>query len=181
MRAAGRRGMLRLGLPVAAVVVLLDQLSKWWVLERLLDLPEPVTSASWAPPVTVTSFFDVALVWNFGVSFGMLGEENGLIRWGLVALAAAIILWLLVWLARTGRVWQGAAIGLVIGGAIGNVVDRFRFGAVADFLHFHALGYSFWVFNVADAAITIGVAILLIDGLFGERRAAAAERHGGMP
>lgn len=173
------RGRLSTGLPVAAATLVLDQLSKWWVLERLFALPAPITPASRAAPVEVTSFFDIALVWNFGVSFGFMGGDTALARWGLAALALAIVAWLAHWLSRSARLWQGIAIGLVIGGAIGNVVDRLRFGAVADFLHFHAMGYSFWVFNVADSAITVGVVLLLIDGVFADRRAGVPARHGG--
>jgi signal peptidase II len=173
------RGRLSVGLPVAVATLVLDQLSKWWVLERLFALSEPITPASRAAPVQVTSFFDIALVWNFGVSFGFMGGDSALARWGLAAVAIAIVAWLLHWCSRTQRLWQGLAIGLVIGGAIGNVVDRLRFGAVADFLHFHAMGYSFWVFNVADSAITVGVVLLLIDGLFADRRSGVPARHGG--
>lgn len=173
------RGRLSTGLPVAVLTLVLDQLSKWWVLKRLFELPDPITPASRADPVRVTEFFNVALVWNFGVSFGVMGGDTPLVRWGLAALALAIVIWLTHWLSRSTRLWQGIAIGLVIGGAIGNVVDRLRFGAVADFLHFHAMGYSFWVFNVADSAITIGVVLLLIDGLFADRKAGVPARHGG--
>lgn len=148
--------MLRRGLFVAGVVLALDQATKlmvlWWL--------DP-----WQP-VAVTPFLNLRVVWNPGVSFGMLGGAGPVL---LTLLALAIVTALVVWMARTDRGLVGLALGLVTGGAIGNVVDRARFGAVLDFLDFHAFGYHWPAFNVADAAITIGAALIVADSLLGQR------------
>ena len=153
--------MLRLGLLVALPVVVLDQLTKWWVLADLMNPPAAIE---------VTPFFNLVLVWNRGVSFGLFDNDS---PWGpvlLAGLALAISVVLLVWLTRAGSRLSAIAIGIVLGGAIGNVIDRVRFGAVVDFLDFHAWGYHWPAFNVADSAISIGVGLLLYDGLFENRR-----------
>jgi signal peptidase II len=153
--------MLRLGLLVALPVILLDQLTKWWMLAFVLSPPKVIT---------VTEFFNIVLVWNRGVSFGMFGSHSS---WGpilLSTIALAISVVLVIWLRRVDSRLTASAIGLVLGGALGNVIDRIRFGAVADFLDFHAFGYHWPAFNVADSAISIGVGLLLYDGLFERRR-----------
>ncbi len=147
--------MLRLGLALAALVVAADQATKWWVKTAL------AARSDW---IEVTGFFNLVTVWNRGVSFGMLGG-GALPPWLLALFAGGIAVGLAIWLARVDTPWLGAAIGLIIGGAIGNVIDRLALGAVFDFLDFH-LGRHHWpAFNLADAAITIGVALLLIDSL----------------
>ncbi|MGH6618907.1 MAG: signal peptidase II [Alphaproteobacteria bacterium] len=153
--------MLRLGLLIAVPIVVFDQLTKWWVLADLMDPPQAVA---------VTSFFNLVLVWNRGVSFGLFDSDS---HWGPIVLSAfalAISVVLVVWLRRVGSRLPAVAIGMVLGGAIGNVIDRMRFGAVVDFLDFHAFGYHWPAFNVADSAISIGVGLLLYDGLFENRR-----------
>lgn len=153
--------MLRLGLLIAILIVAFDQLTKWWVLADLMDPPQIVA---------VTSFFNLVLVWNRGVSFGLFDSDS---HWGpilLSALALTISIVLVVWLRRVGGRLPAVAIGMVLGGAVGNVIDRIRFGAVVDFLDFHAFGYHWPAFNVADSAISIGVGLLLYDGLFENRR-----------
>jgi signal peptidase II len=153
--------MLRLGLLVALPVVAFDQLTKWWILAEVMDPPKTIA---------VTGFFNLVLVWNRGVSFGLFGSESA---WGpilLTVLALGIAAGLVVWLRRAESRLAAAAIGLVLGGAIGNVIDRVRFGAVVDFLDFHAAGYHWPAFNVADSAISVGVGLLLYDGLFESRR-----------
>ena len=147
--------MLRLGLAVAAAVAVADQLVKWWLLGVLAEAPGGIA---------VTPFFNLVMVWNRGVSFGLFGG-GALPPWLLAAAAIAIAVGLTVWLARIEERWLGAAVGAVIGGAVGNVVDRVRTGAVADFFDFHVGVYHWPAFNVADAAITLGVAALLIDAL----------------
>ncbi|MEM9683195.1 MAG: signal peptidase II, partial [Pseudomonadota bacterium] len=112
------------------------------------------------------------LVWNRGVSFGMFGTDS---PWGpvlLSALALIISACLVIWLRRVEERFLAAAIGFVLGGALGNVIDRLQYGAVADFLDFHAFGYHWPAFNVADSAITVGVVLLLYDSLFPARKAA---------
>jgi signal peptidase II len=149
------------GLVAAAAVLVLDQLTKWWILDAVMRPPRVIE---------VSPFFNVVLVWNRGASFGLFGDGGAWAPWALVALAAAIAAGLGVWLWRTKSRFAALALGLVIGGALGNVVDRLRFGAVVDFLDFH-LGSQHWpAFNVADSAITVGVVMLLADSLIVRRR-----------
>lgn len=145
------------GLSIAAVTLVLDQISKWWILS-VFDLPSRGT-------VEVLPFFNLAMVWNRGVSFGLLSADGNLGRWLLVALTAAISVGVVVWLRRATGALVVLGLGLILGGAIGNIIDRIVYGAVADFVQLHAFGYSFYVFNVADAGITIGVALLLWDAI----------------
>ena len=148
-----RWGLMAYG--VAAVVILLDQLSKYWVLD--------VAHLQDRSPIRVLPFFQLTMVWNPGVSFGMLRADSPTGRWLLVAFALAIVTALVVWARRISRPLLALAVGFMLGGALGNnLIDRVRYGAVADFLDFHAL-YFPWVFNIADSAITIGVALLLLD------------------
>jgi signal peptidase II len=159
----------RLGLTayvIAAVVVALDQASKAWILGPL-DLPGRGV-------IDVLPVFRLTMVWNPGVSFGLLAAKGEIGRWLLVAFAAAVVVALALWARRMTRPLTAVAVGLVIGGAIGNnIIDRVRFGAVADFLDFSGL-YFKWVFNVADSAISVGVALLLLDMALGAREPPAA-------
>lgn len=153
--------MLRFGLSLALAVILLDQASKIAILEWVMA-PEPRT-------IEITGFFNIVLVWNRGASFGLfagLGESASLI---LLILAFVISAGLAVWLARAHDRITAAALGLVIGGALGNAVDRIRFNAVVDFLDVHGWGYHWPAFNVADAAISVGLVLLLWESLFGGR------------
>lgn len=147
-----------LGLSLAAIIVALDQATKIVVLDVWMT---PVPRV-----VEVTGFFNLVLVWNTGVSFGLLAGLAAWMPYLLAGLSLVIAAFLIVWLSRAQHVLPAAALGLVIGGAIGNAVDRLRLGAVADFIDIHAFGWHFWAFNVADAAISVGVALLVIDGLF---------------
>jgi signal peptidase II len=106
------------------------------------------------------------LVWNQGISYGLLPQESALGRWGLILFAFAASVALAVWLARLASPLAAASIGLIIGGAIGNAIDRIAYGAVADFFSLHAFGYQWYVFNIADMAIVAGVVGLLYDSLF---------------
>ena len=143
-----------MGVVLFAAIVLVDQLTKWLILTYL---PQP--------GIVLTPFFNLVLVWNPGISFGMLsgGQEWG--RWGLVAVTLAISAGLVVWLRREHRLVPKLAIWTILGGALGNVVDRIRFGAVVDFLDLHAAGYHWPAFNVADSAVVVGAVLLVIDGL----------------
>lgn len=141
---------------LAAVVVILDQLSKWVVLAHVMQPPRLIE---------VTGFFNLVLAWNRGISFGMFGG-GALPAWALSLVALAIVAGMGVWLWRAGRGLVVLGIGMIVGGAVGNVIDRFRFGAVADFLDFHVMGYHWPAFNVADMGITVGAAILVLDSLF---------------
>jgi signal peptidase II len=151
-----RLGWVAYGL--ALVTILLDQLSKAWVLGPL-DLPDKGS-------VAVLPILRLTMVWNHGVSFGFLTAHGAVGRWGLVLFALVVVVVLGVWAARTTRPLMAGALGLVMGGAIGNnIVDRVRFGAVADFIDVSALHFP-WIFNIADSAINIGVALLLIETLW---------------
>ena len=117
--------------------------------------------------VTVTPFFDLVLVWNRGVSYGLLPQDSDLGRWALILFAFAAAFALVIWLARVTSPLAAAAMGLVIGGAVGNAIDRILYGAVADFFSFHAYGYQWYIFNIADVAIVAGVIGLLYESVFG--------------
>ena len=139
-------------LALAALVLVLDQISKTWVLAnfRLMDRQ------------IVTSFFNLVLVFNAGASFSFLADAGGWQKWFFVVLALGISLWLLSLLKKHAHErLMPAALSLILGGAIGNVVDRLRFDAVVDFLDFHLAGYHWPAFNVADSAIFVGVALML--------------------
>ena len=140
---------------LAATIIVLDQISKLAVLDLL------GTQAGSSVPVAGP--FSLTLVWNQGVSFGLFSAEHGLVRWALTAFSLIVSVLLAGWARLTDRPTMALGLGLVMGGAIGNAIDRIRFGAVVDFLDFQALGFFPWVFNVADAAITIGVVFLLLD------------------
>jgi signal peptidase II len=148
-----------LGLGVAALTLLIDQAHKAWML-YVYDIGAKGV-------VTLTPFFDLVLVWNRGVSYGLFPQESSLGRWALILFAIAATLALAVWLARVVTPLPAIAIGLVIGGALGNAIDRILYGAVADFFSLHAFGYQWYVFNIADAAIVAGVVGLLYESLFG--------------
>ncbi len=155
--------MVRFGLIVGLVLAIADQLSKF----LLIDL---VVSAG--RPIELTSFFNLVMVWNRGVSFGLFANDSDVGRWVLIGLQVAVVIALVVWLWRVRERFPAAAIGLVLGGAIGNIIDRVHPGrrAVADFFDFHVAGYHWPAFNIADCAIVIGVALLLFDSLFGGRK-----------
>jgi len=154
------------GLAMAALILALDQASKFWILD-MLDLPA-------RGQVGVLPFFNLTMVWNRGVTFGLLASDSELGQTLLTGLAAVVVGALLVWMRRAEHWWVALALGAVIGGAIGNVIDRVRFAAVVDFLHFHAWGWHWYVFNVADAAIVCGVVVLAADGLWPRRTSAPA-------
>lgn len=153
---------LRLGLPIAAGILVADQASKWWILEGL-TLPEigslPLVAAG---PVGL----NLTMVWNRGVTFGLLSGSGSWHHLALALLAAVIAAFLLRWMARAENRLTAIALGAVVGGAIGNVIDRVRFGAVVDFVDAYAFGWHWYVFNVADAAIVCGVIALVADALF---------------
>jgi signal peptidase II len=153
--------VLRLGLPIALAVILLDQASKWVILELVAPVEEPIS---------VTPFFNLVMVWNRGVSFGMFGSSGAFAPWILSGLAIAVVVALLIWLRRAEHYLTGIALGLVIGGALGNVIDRILFGAVIDFLDFHLAGWHWPAFNLADSAICVGAALFVADSLLPTRR-----------
>jgi signal peptidase II len=151
-----RGPLTRLGLLIAALVFAIDQLSKWWVL-KVVNLDE-------REPIQITPFLDLAMAWNRGVSYGLLATH---MQGVLVALSLAITGMLVLWLAKADKPLSAASYGLLIGGALGNALDRLLHGAVADFVHLHWGSWSWYIFNVADIAIVAGVAVLLYDALLG--------------
>lgn len=148
----------RLGLVVAAAVLAADLATKRAVLDGL-DIA--------VAPVRVAPFLDLTLVWNRGISYGLLEQDTPAGRWLLVAVTAAATVALLFWLLRTKSLLTAASLGLVVGGAIGNGIDRVVYGAVVDFVHFHVGSFSWYVFNLADAAIVAGAAGLVFEAVRG--------------
>jgi signal peptidase II len=168
---------MRLTGPLLTILLLAcDQLSKWAVTEHLfrtqLGLGDPMRLIDWlkhAPErmsdisIAVTSFLNMTMVWNQGISFGLMtGGGAGLLTVFSLVIAAGFAVWML----RSVALMEIASLALIIGGALGNVMDRVRFGAVVDFADFHWANWHFPAFNLADSAISIGVAGLLIHGLF---------------
>lgn len=146
-----------MGIMIALTIAILDQLSKWWIVEKVMQPPQVIP---------VTSFFNIVMGWNRGVSFGMFASDSPYNQWFLSALAISVAIGLTVWLWKNDNLLIATALGLVIGGAIGNAIDRLRFGAVADFLDFFIANYHWPAFNVADIGISCGAALLIFDSLF---------------
>jgi signal peptidase II len=149
--------MLRNGLLIAVGILALDRFTKWLAVD-VWDFSRN--------PVELGPFVDLILVWNTGVSFGMLQNNAGVIQWLLAGFAGAVSIALSIWLSRTESKVLALALGLIIGGALGNALDRILWGAVADFIDFHIADWHWWVFNVADTAVVVGFALILLDGLF---------------
>ena len=148
-----------LGLGVAGLTLIADQVHKAWML-YVYDIGAKGT-------VRLAPFFDLILVWNQGVSYGLFQQQSSLGRWALILFASASALALVVGLARITSPLSATGIGLIIGGAIGNAIDRILYGAVADFFSLHAFGFEWYVFNIADTAIVTGVVGLLYESVFG--------------
>ena len=144
---------------VALVVLVLDQATKLFMRLVLGD----------ELPMVVTGFFNLVLVYNQGVSFSLLWFEGAAGPYILAALALAIVGALIWWVRREPRPFNAVTVGLIVGGAIGNVIDRLYLGAVVDFLDFHAFGWHWPAFNVADSGIVVGALLLVADGLFRRR------------
>lgn len=161
---SGLRGRpLVLGLLVAVGVVVLDQAIKLWLLFiYYLEL---------RTPVHITPFLDLVVVWNTGISYGLFPQSGGLGQWILLGVKAAAAVLLAAWLTRAENRLTAVALGLIIGGAIGNAIDRLLFGAVFDFILLHLTTSSFsfrwYVFNLADVAIVAGVIGLIYEVLIG--------------
>lgn len=156
-----------LGLALAALTIALDRATKVWALDALFE-----------PPVRIVlgGFLNLVPVWNRGVSFGLLANDSAWGPWLLGGFALAVAVALVVWLLRADNRVLGAGLGLVIGGAVGNAIDRALYGAVVDFIDAHWGDLHWPAFNIADAAITLGVGLLLLDALGIGTRARASER-----
>jgi len=152
----------RLGALTALVTLALDQASKLYLLFGYeLPLKEPVVMAP---------FLELLVVWNRGISYGLFQQDSELGRWALFAVMIAAVVGLSVWMARATSRLLASSLGLIVGGAIGNAIDRLAYGAVFDFVHFHVGSFSWYVFNVADAAIVAGVVGLVYDSLVLDKR-----------
>ncbi len=160
---AGKASLRRLGLVIAGLVIVLDQLSKYWVLNLLRLRERPMGH------IELTPLFDLTFVWNQGVSFGLFKAGTLTGRLLLSAFALLVLAVMLAWLWRAHGRLAAASLGLIIGGALGNLVDRLRFGRVVDFIDFSDMHFI-WVFNIADSAITIGALLMLVDAFFLEKR-----------
>lgn len=170
--------MMRLGLLVGVLVLAVDQAVKAAFLYGAgfaacapCRIAEVICRP--CPPVEVLPFINFVMVWNPGISFGLFPAESLAERLLLIAFAAGVTVVLVFWLRRVTDWLLAVAIGLIIGGALGNLIDRMVYGAVADFIDFHLFGYHWYTFNVADAAIVVGVGALLLDALVLRREAAA--------
>ena len=162
-----------LGLAVALSIAAIDQASKLWLL-YVYDIGAKI-------PVRLTPFLDLVLVWNKGISYGLFQQQGVLGQWILLAIKAVAVVLLAVWLARSGSRLTAVALGLIIGGAVGNGIDPFVHEGVADFVLFHittqTIHFDWYVFNFADIAIVAGVVGLLYEFSFGDN-AAKAPRSG---
>jgi signal peptidase II len=156
------RGIEKQAILLSVVTLVADQVSKQ-LLHSWLQKFGPTVSV-------IDDFFRLVIVWNRGVSFGMLGGDRSLPPWVLSAVAIAVCIGLFVWLRRAQARFTAWGIGLVMGGAIGNVIDRARWGAVFDFADFYVGRWHWPAFNVADSAIVLGVGLMLLDSLLGERK-----------
>jgi signal peptidase II len=154
---------LRPGVIAGIAVVALDQASKLWLL-FVFDIAH-------RGAVKVTPFFDLVLAWNVGISFGWFQNDSQIAQIVLMTIKAVAVIILAIWMARSRTLIATVALGLIIGGAIGNAIDRFAYGAVVDFALFHVqIGgntFNWYVFNLADVAIVAGVAALLYDSFLG--------------
>lgn len=140
-----------------AILIGADQLTKWWILTDVM-----------APPriIDILPFANLVLVWNPGVSFGMFNTGSPWAPWILSGFALAVCVFLMIWMFRQADARVTYGIAMIVGGAVGNVIDRLVHGAVVDFVDLHAGGYHWPAFNVADAAITVGAVLLVLDSLF---------------
>jgi signal peptidase II len=161
-----RNSLTLLGIAAAIVVLVADQASKWWILDVIHLQP--------GDSVVLLQVLSLTLVENYGVTFGLL---TGFGQWSyllLTAIALAVVAALGIWLRRAESRLVATALGAIVGGALSNVIDRLRFGFVVDFIHAHVGGWSWYVFNVADAAIVCGVAALVLDSLLPRARQAGS-------
>jgi signal peptidase II len=150
-----------LGLGVAVLTGVVDQASKLWLLD-VFDLAD-------RGRVAMTPVIDLVVTWNAGISYGLLQQQSPVGMWALLAFKVAAVVFLWIWLARASSRLTAVALGLIIGGALGNAIDRLHWPGVMDFVLFHvetaAFSFRWYVFNLADAAIVAGVAGLLYDSL----------------
>ncbi len=153
--------MRMVGLIVLLLSYVFDRISKWIVID-LINLSDH--------PIVVLPIFDLVIVKNTGVSFGLFQNDLNVVRWILIFFAILVIIFLIIWLYRSNSFILSIALGMIIGGAAGNVTDRIVWGHVIDFLHFHIGKWSFPVFNIADTAIVCGFLLIIVDGFIIRRK-----------
>lgn len=165
-----RWGALKLGLCLAVTALVLDQA---WKLTFLFGFGWMETLGPQGNGIRyeVLPFFDIVMVWNYGISYGLLQATTDFERWLLAVAAVGVTSFLVWWLRSVKDLRLALAIGLIIGGAIGNVIDRIIYGAVADFFLLHAFGYNWYVFNIADMAVVGGVILMILDLILTEVKA----------
>ena len=165
------RNLPKAGFAAAIALFLADQLSKWAV-------TKPLGIDSLGESQTITSFFDLRFVPNIGISLGLLPADGHVTRWALIALTGAISVGVAIWMTREKNRADQIALGFVLGGALGNILDRARLGYVVDFCDLHIGDWRpFLVFNVADAAITVGVLVLLVRALLVREKPPVENSH----
>jgi signal peptidase II len=146
---------------VAAGTLILDQLTKYWIVS-VMALPVGATVEVFGP-------LQWTRIWNEGVSFGLFQAQHDLMRWAMVGFSILVAVFLTVWVRNQTRAVLAVGLGLLIGGALGNAIDRAIFGAVIDFIDVSRIGFFPWIFNVADSGITVGVILMLLDGFRKDR------------
>ena len=158
------RAFPKLGIIIAVVSLVADQLSKYVIVEHVMR-PDGETRTPYFTDklIEVLPFFQLRLSWNTGISFSMFNSGEGLTTILLLAVQISVTVMLIWWLRQLDRPWLQVACGLIIGGALGNIIDRVMFGAVAGFLDFYWAGWHFPTFNVADTCISVGAALWLLD------------------
>ena len=151
----------KLAVPFILILIFLDQVTKWWIINYVM---QPIKI------LPITPFFNIVLTWNSGISFGIFSNQGGFSVIILSTLAILIVFFLAVWLVKAEN--RKLIIGLIfiIGGAIGNIIDRVYHGAVIDFLDFHINNYHWPAFNLADSCIFIGAALIILDSLFPDKK-----------
>ena len=151
----------RLGYITAIVIIIADQSSKWWIFEKIMQPPRIIN---------VNEYFNLVLTWNNGISFGLFNNDNEINALIISLIAVVIIIFLIRLLSKSKSRKLSIGLGMIIGGAIGNVIDRSIYGAVMDFLDVHINVYHWPAFNIADSGITVGALILVFDSLFSQRK-----------
>jgi len=151
----------KLAVPFILILIFLDQVTKWWIINYIM---QPIKT------LPITPFFNIVLTWNSGISFGIFSNQGSFSVIILSTLATLIVFFLAVWLMKAEN--KKLIIGLIciIGGAIGNIIDRVYHGAVIDFLDFHIKSYHWPAFNVADSCIFIGATLIILDSLFPDKK-----------
>ncbi len=152
----------RLGMIVAIIALVIDQVNKLWLIFSY-DIAAKA-------PVSLAPFFDLVMVWNRGISYGLLQQDSDFGRWALIVFAIGVSIGLALWLLRLETRLAAISVGLIIGGAIGNAIDRIAYGAVADFYSMQIFGFDWYVFNIADCWVVVGVVGLLYDSLFAHHK-----------